>query len=586
MIDAREVRAGVVVVGAGAAGMYAALAAQERGADVLLLDKSRIGRGGATVMAQMTVAAAMGHAEPDTPEEHVADTLAAGRELNELALVELICHDGPRRILETRAMGVDWASDGDRLTQVSAPGHSRKRCCYVDVLSTGPSVSRAMRVEVRRRGIRTETNLVVTDVILDADGAVAGLAAVDLVSGEQVSIWTRAVVLATGGLTELFARNSASVNMTGDGFALALRAGAQLADAEMVQFFPIANLAPRTVGLDPIMWDPFRYKLGGRLLNGQGEEFVHRYDAVGDEGSYRATRDVVSYAILKEVEAGRGSPHGGAYLDFTELPGDRIRDAFPPVVDKLLAQGIDLTRQAVEVAPMAHYTIGGVRVGTDMTTGVPGLWAAGELVGGAHGGNRLSGNAITEAFVFGAVAGGSAAAFSTDGGGAAAVTTSGGPAGAVADPEARRRMAACHERYMALRGRRGDGDTTPRLRRRLKTVMWEHVGPFRTDAGLVQATHEIDELAASHAAAPVGAARAYNLELTEWIEFGQMLDVARAVCTGARLRTESRGAHQRLDHPDTDPAQTAHLVQWHDAAGWQHAWSPVGSLSTTAVAAK
>lgn len=575
MTDAREVRAGVVIVGAGAAGMYAALAAQAGGADVLLLDKSRIGRGGATVMAQMTVAAAMGHAEPDTPEEHVADTLAAGRELNERSLVELICHDGPRRILETRDMGVDWASDGDRLVQVSAPGHSRRRCCYVDVLSTGPSVSRAMRVEIRRRGIRTETNLVVADVILDADGAVAGLTAVDLVSGEQVSIWTRAVVLATGGITELFARNSASVNMTGDGYALALRAGAQLADAEMVQFFPIANLAPRTVGLDPIMWDPFRYKLGGRLLNGIGEEFVHRYDAVGDEGSYRATRDVVSYAILKEVEAGRGSPHGGAYLDFTDLPGERIRDAFPPVVDKLLAQGIDLTRQAVEVAPMAHYTIGGVRVDTEMATGVPGLWAAGELVGGAHGGNRLSGNAITEAFVFGALAGESAAR-----------STAGESAGSTGvDATASRRMSACHERYAALRGRQGDGDTTPRLRRRLKTVMWEHVGPFRTEAGLAQAAREIDELAASHAAAPVGDAQAYNLELTEWIELSQMLDVARAVCTGARLRTESRGAHQRLDHPETDPAQTAHLVQWRDDDGWQHAWTPVGNLSSPAVAA-
>jgi len=563
MTPTRVLHAGVVVVGAGAAGMYAALAARERGADVLLLDKSRIGRGGATIMAQMTVAAAVGHAEPDTPEEHVADTLAAGRDLNELALVELLCHDGPRRILETRDMGVDWAADGDRLVQVSAPGHSRRRCCYVDVLATGPSVSRAMRVEIRRRGIRTETNLVVTDVILAGDRTVAGLAAIDLVSGELVEIWTGAVVLATGGLTELFARNSASVNMTGDGYSLALRAGAQVADAEMVQFFPIANLAPRTVGLDPIMWDPFRYKLGGRLLNGQGEEFVHRYDEVGDSGTYRATRDVVSYAIVKEVEAGRGSPHGGAFLDFTDLPGDRIHDAFPPVVDKLLDQGIDLTRQAVEVAPMAHYTIGGVRVDADMATGVPGLWAAGELVGGAHGGNRLSGNAITEAFVFGAAAGAASAA---------AVTA---PA---VDAVARASMDDCQRRHGALRGRRGDGDTTPRLRKRLQATMWQHVGPFRTAEGLAQAAREIDDLAASHAAAPIGAAQSYNLELTEWVEFGQMLDAARAVCRGATLRTESRGAHQRLDHPDVDAGQTAHLVQWLDEGGWRHAWVPVGAL--------
>src|SRR5690606_4065954 len=137
-----------------------------------------------------------------------------------------------------------------------------------DVLSTGPSVSRALRVEVARRGIRTLTNVVVADLILDRDGAVAGMAALDRATGQTVAVWANAVVIATGGLTALYARNSASVNMPGDGFALALRAGASLLDMEMVQFFPIANLAPPTIGLDPIMWDPFRYKLGGRLLNG------------------------------------------------------------------------------------------------------------------------------------------------------------------------------------------------------------------------------------------------------------------------------------------------------------------------------
>src|SRR5690606_34750400 len=189
-----------------------------------------------------------------------------------------------------------------------------------------------------------------------------------------------------------------------------LQVGAELLDFEMVQFFPIANLAPRTIGLDPIMWDPFRYKLGGRLTNGLGEEFVERYAGIADEGKYTATRDVVSYAILKEVEAGRGSPAGGAWLDFRELPADVIREAFPPAVEKLLDQGIDLTKRAVEVAPMAHYTIGGLRADTGMRTNVPGLLGAGEAVGGAHGANRLSGNAISEAFVFGARAGVSAAA--------------------------------------------------------------------------------------------------------------------------------------------------------------------------------
>lgn len=562
--DWPRLTADVLVVGSGAAGMYAALKAQEAGADVLLLDKSLIGRGGATIMAQMTVAAALGHAEPDTPEEHYADTLASGRGTNDQRLVALLCEDGPRRILETRDMGVDWTMDGDRLAQVHAPGHSKRRCCFVDVLATGPSVSRGMRLQVRKRGIRVLTNVLVTDVVRAADGSVAGVAAQDVAEGRPVELWAPQVVLACGGLTEMFARNSAPVNLTGDAYALALDAGADLLDIEMVQFFPIANLAPRTIGLDPIMWDPFRYKLGGRLLNGLREEFVHRYDDAGDGGNYRATRDVVSYAILREVEEGRGSPHGGAYLDFTDIPMEEIAAAFPGVVDKLLAQGIDLSRQAVEVAPMAHYTIGGVRVDDTMATSVPGLWAAGEAVGGAHGANRLSGNAITEAFVFGARAGTSAAQ---------------APRSTPADDAvAREAMRAAIAAVESRRGRSGAGDTTPRLRKRLQRIMWDHVGPFRSAAGLQAGREALAALAAEHADAPVGDAGPFNLELVEWVEMRHMLRVAEAMVHAAEVRTESRGAHQRLDFPESDPALTANLLMRRADSGLEHEWRPVVTL--------
>jgi succinate dehydrogenase / fumarate reductase flavoprotein subunit len=562
--DWPRLTADVLVVGSGAAGMYAALKAQEAGADVLLLDKSLIGRGGATIMAQMTVAAALGHAEPDTPEEHYADTLASGRGTNDQRLVALLCEDGPRRILETRDMGVDWTMDGDRLAQVHAPGHSKRRCCFVDVLATGPSVSRGMRLQVRKRGIRVLTNVLVTDVVRAADGSVAGVAAQDVAEGRPVELWAPQVVLACGGLTEMFARNSAPVNLTGDAYALALDAGADLLDVEMVQFFPIANLAPRTIGLDPIMWDPFRYKLGGRLLNGLREEFVDRYDDAGDGGNYRATRDVVSYAILREVEEGRGSPHGGAYLDFTDIPMEEIAAAFPGVVDKLLAQGIDLSRQAVEVAPMAHYTIGGVRVDDTMATSVPGLWAAGEAVGGAHGANRLSGNAITEAFVFGARAGTSAAQ---------------APRSTPADDAvAREAMRAAIAAVESRRGRSGAGDTTPRLRKRLQRIMWDHVGPFRSAAGLQAGREALAALAAEHADAPVGDAGPFNLELVEWVEMRHMLRVAEAMVHAAEVRTESRGAHQRLDFPESDPALTANLLMRRADSGLEHEWRPVVTL--------
>ena len=216
-------------------------------------------------------------------------------------------------------------------------------------------------------------------------------------------------MLATGGLTRLYRRNSASTNMGGDGYALALRAGAPLIDMEFVQFFPIGHLAPRLIGMDPIMWDPFRYKLGGRLLNGRMEEFTSAYGS-DEDGKYVLTRDLATYAILKEAEAGRGSPHGGAYLSFQHCSPAALRAAFGPVIDKLAANAIDLTAMPVEVAPIAHYHMGGVEAAADMSAaGVPGLFVAGEVVGGANGANRLSGNALTEAFVFGRRAGRSAA---------------------------------------------------------------------------------------------------------------------------------------------------------------------------------
>lgn len=566
----RRLRTDVLVVGGGAAGIYAALEAHRAGADVCLIDKSMVGMGGATVMAQMTVAAALGHQEDDSAQLHYDDTVTSGKELVNEPLAELLCQDAPHRILQTRDMGVKWAADGDRLRQVVAPGHSRRRCCYVDVLATGTGVVKGMKVELRRRRIERNQNLFVTELIRDDSGRVVGAAALDIELGEPVAIWAGAVVLACGGLTEMYSRNSASANMTGDAYALGLGAGAELVDAEMVQFFPIGNLAPRTIGLDPIMWDPFRYKLGGRLTNGLGEEFLERYAGVADEGTYTATRDVVSFAILKEVEAGRGSPSGGAWLDFRGIPAQDIHDAFPPVVDKLLDQGIDLTQRAVEVGPTAHYTIGGLRVDTTMRTNVPGLLAAGEAVGGAHGANRLSGNAISEAFVFGARAGAQAAVDARDA----------GPATAEAA------MAQACARIEAGRGRNPDSGTyLPAVRRRLQEVMWTRLGPFRDEAGLLAAEHELDELDATVESARVGGDRGHNLEWVELFEMRSMLRNARAIRLGALARRESRGAHQREDHPATDPAFVRNGVIVDDGAGLRHRFEEVRRLPGNGAAA-
>ncbi len=538
---AADLSTDVLVVGAGGAGMYAAIAAAREGASVLLLDKSLVGRGGATIMAQMTVAAAIGHEERDHWSDHLGDTLAAGRELCDEKLARLLCENGPARIFEMDRWGAHWArGPSGRIRQVQAPGHGRARCCYVDFLNTGPGVAGTLRRQVSTLGaVRRVSNVTVNDIVV-GDGRAAGAVGLDVVSGDMVTFAAKAVILAAGGLTKIYRRNSASTNMGGEAYALALRAGADLIDMEFVQFFPIAHLAPRLVGMDPIMWDPFRYKLGGRLLNGDFEEFMHRYGGQ-DSGKYTTVRDQASYAILKEVEAGRGSPHGGVYLDFRHVPEKTLRDSFGPVIDRLATNGIDLTQTPVEVAPTAHYHMGGIRVDERMETRVPGLYAAGEAVGGANGANRLSGNAITEALVFGECAGRAAGKAAADG--SAGGSHASGSRAAAEDAMARLRY--------AVNARADDGVPANVLQQRLQDLMWEDVGPFRTGEQLRRALDGIREIRETPVAAHE--AQGFDLDLQDRLELRAMLTTAEAVTRAALGRSESRGAHQRLDFPESDP---------------------------------
>jgi succinate dehydrogenase / fumarate reductase flavoprotein subunit len=521
----------VLVIGAGGAGMYAAIEAARGGARVLLLDRALIGRGGATVMAMMTVAVALGQDGPDDPAFHLADTLAAGRGLCDERLSRLLCEDGPDCILEMDRWGVGWARNGDHIKSAHAPGHDRPRCVYVDFLNTGPAVSKTLRTALHKhKGVRRLGDVLVVDLVRNGH-AVTGAAGVDMSSGAPVTIAAGVTIIATGGLTRLYRRNSASANMGGDGYALGLRAGARLIDMEFVQFFPIGHLAPRMIGLDPIMWDPFRYKLGGRLLNGQMEEFTHRY-GTAESGRYVITRDLATYAITKEVEAGRGSPHGGAYLSFMHLTEAQLKAAFGPVIDKIATNGIDLTKMPVEVAPIAHYHMGGIAVDTRMETGVPGLLAAGEAVGGANGANRLSGNAITEALVFGRRAGRTAAEAIRAGASSTAF------------------RATDAERALALVSAVGSETENPAAQvAKLQAIMWENVGPFRTEARLAEGRARIAALEARLGAAPPGAPGAFDARRLDWFDLRNMLLVAKTVVEAALLRKESRGAHQREDFP-------------------------------------
>ncbi|HYL24455.1 MAG TPA: FAD-binding protein [Burkholderiales bacterium] len=525
----------VLIIGSGAAGMYAALAAARAGARVLLVDRSLIGRGGATVMAQMTVAVALGEEVPDHWEDHFADTLKAGRGLCEEPLARLLCEQAPACIRELDAWGVGWARKNGHISQVQAPGHDRPRCVYVDFVNTGPAVSKTLRAQLQRTSeVQRTGDLLVTELAMH-DGVCVGAHAVHVASGRSVPIAAKATLIATGGLTRLYARNSASLNMGGDGYALALAAGAELIDMEFVQFFPIGHLAPRLVGMDPIMWDPFRYKLGGRLLNAERREFLR------EAGRYSAARDVATYAILTEVAEGRGSPHGGVWLSFEHCSEAELRAAFGPIIDRLAANGIDLTRAPIEVAPIAHYHMGGIRVDADMRTAVPHLFAAGEAVGAANGANRLSGNAITEALVFGRRAGERAAAL-------AASTAMPTLKPAARSAAAKREINPAAEIV------------------RLQAVMNDHVGPLRTRAGLEQALEHIAQLA--EPCATLGAPRgAFDAEWLDLHDLASMRLVAECITRAALARTESRGAHQRADFPETSARWQRHQHLRHGERG-------------------
>jgi succinate dehydrogenase/fumarate reductase flavoprotein subunit len=528
----------VLVIGSGAAGMYAAIEAARAHQRVLLTDRSLIGRGGATVMAQMTVAVALGEETPDHWSHHYNDTLTAGRGLSNAALAQLLCEQGPECIRAMDEWGVGWARKNGHIAQAMAPGHDRPRCVYVDFLNTGPAVSKTLRTVVNKiDGIRRAGDLCIVD-LLHKDGAIVGAIALHLGTGAPVVIHAKATIIATGGLTRLYRRNSASTNMGGDGYALALRAGASLVDMEFVQFFPIGHLAPRLIGMDPIMWDPFRYKLGGRLLNNRGEEFTQRYGVV-ENGKYVVTRDVGSYAIVKEVEAGRGSPHGGVFLSFQHVPEAELRAAFGPVIDRLAANGIDLTQTAVEVAPIAHYHMGGIVVDSAMQTGLPGLYAAGEAVGGANGANRLSGNAITEALVFGREAGRAASAYARQ---MNAVPDGGDNTAAILD-------------LIAPRPPARDLNTAEMVQT-LQATMQDDVGPLRTGDKLNHALEHIGQLTQALGTAPLGGGR-FDMQRVDWLDLRNMLLVAQVVAQAALTRTETRGAQHREDHPNIAPEWTA-----------------------------
>jgi succinate dehydrogenase flavoprotein subunit len=524
----------VLVIGAGGAGLRAAIAAADAGLSVGLVCKSLLGKAH-TVMAEGGIAAAMGNVDPkDNWQIHFGDTMRGGQMLNDYRMVEIFARESPDRVLELERWGglFDRTPDG-KILQRPFGAHTYPRLCHVGD-RTGLELIRTLQDKAVHSGVTVHMEVTLTRLLRDAE-RIAGAFGYRRENGQPVLFRAKTVILGTGGWGKVFKVTSNSWECTGDGCAMAYEAGAELMDMEMVQFHPTGMVWPP--GVAGILVTEAVRGEGGVLRNAAGERFMERYDPKKMELS---SRDVVSRSIYKEVQAGRGSPHGGAYLDISHRGADFIKKKLPSMYDQFLTLAdIDITKSPMEVAPTIHYVMGGVRVeaGTGATT-IPGLFAAGEVAAGVHGANRLGGNSLSDLLVFGKRAGEHAAAYAK---------------GLSAAPRADERQA--DEEWSLLQGPfQGSGTENPyTLHQELQDVMGTFAGIARTGDQLAEGLEKILALQRRAAGLRASGSVLFNPGWHACRDVRFMLILCEAIFRSAIERKESRGAHWRLDFPDPDP---------------------------------
>ncbi len=510
-----------IVVGSGVAGLRAALEIARTGAHIRLLTKERTGESN-TEYAQGGVAVAL--AEDDEVALHEADTMAAGAGLCDAESVGVLVREGRRYMRELIAWGAEFDRAGGRLLFTQEAAHSRRRILHAHGDATGSEIVRAL---VARAAAETRIELLPhagVEELLIIDGHCRGVRYLDPLVRASRELYARAVVLASGGAGQVYLHTTNPAGATGDGTAMAYRAGAQIADMEFVQFHPTAlsiEGAPRFLLSEALRGE------GGVLLNEEGRRFMPRYH----ERAELAPRDIVSRSIVAEM---RRTATRAVYIDMTGLDARFVRERFPGIYATCLRYGVDLTRAPVPVSPAAHYSMGGVRTDLYGRTTLPGLYAAGEVAcTGVHGANRLASNSLLEGLVFGARAGAAAVKdyghiprVEVDRGGARQATTD--------------EIAA--ERY--------GGAGALAVRKRVRRLMWERVGILRTRAALMRALTEFEQIAQARLAPPSR----------------NFLTVATLIARAALWREESRGAHFRLDFPERDDARwRVHSIMQQDA---------------------
>ncbi|HEX6718829.1 MAG TPA: FAD-binding protein [Pyrinomonadaceae bacterium] len=522
----------VLIIGAGGAGLRAAIEALSQGASVGVVCKSLLGKAH-TVMAEGGIAAAMANVDAaDDWRTHFRDTMRGGKFLNNWRMAQIHAQESPERVRELEQWGAlfDRTSSGDIL-QRAFGGHTFKRLCHVGD-RTGLEMIRTLQDRGVHLGIDVYMECAMTRLLKDGE-RISGAFGYWRETGRFVVFKAKAIVMATGGIGKAWRITSNSWEYTGDGMALAYDAGAELMDMEFVQFHPTGMVWPP--GVQGILVTEAVRGEGGVLRNNDGERFMERYDP---EKMELSTRDVVARAIYTEVREGRGTEHGGAYLDISHKPADYVKRKLPSMYHQFreLAD-VDITQGPMEVGPTCHYMMGGIRVDAESARStVPGLFAAGEAAAGLHGANRLGGNSLSDLLVFGRRAGLAAAEDAKRRG---PVTID-----AQQIDEATRELLEPFER--------AEGESPYQIHRDLEDVMQNNVGIFRNAEDLQKGLMELQKLKERAARVKVEGSRLFNPGWHLARDLKSMLTVSEAVALSARERKESRGAHSRIDHPDYD----------------------------------
>jgi fumarate reductase (CoM/CoB) subunit A len=503
----------VLVIGGGAAGLRAAIEARKSGVGVVLVSESPVGfRNNTAISKALFAAAGIGQERDDSPDLHLQDTVTAGRFLNDRRLVAAMVRGASRQVADLLEYGVVYQQSPAQAPAGQVYGHTYPRHVVAQA-GRGINISRPMRRYASSLSIQFIEGLLITR-LLQADGVVVGAVGID--SRGQVSIINaKSTVLATGGGGQVYLRTNNAVGMTGAGYVLAYEAGAVLRDMEFVQFYPTAW---GKNGSKMCMYEWFLPR-GAVLRNTLGEDILPRHGI--ENGAI--TRDILARAIMEEIAGGRGIG-GNVIFDFTTLPEEHAEALYG---FGLLDESGYLER--LPVAPTVHFFMGGVRINEDGETGVDGLYAAGEVCGGVHGANRIVGNALAEAFVFGAIAGSRAAARAS---------------GMGRTPSPPDEVAAEVARLEGLAAGGGYGDPG-QLMLALKRLMWDNVGVLRSRSGLEDA---LEKVLALRGPRPVTS----TVDYRPIVKLDDMLTVSEMICRAALTRTESRGAHYRTDFPAED----------------------------------